>query len=60
LSEAFSSEVNNAWSYTSTPPYLFTAWCLVTHRDSFTFISRETSGLYNANGGSRELLEVLS
>jgi hypothetical protein len=25
------------WSYTSTPPYAFAAWCLVEHRDKFTF-----------------------
>jgi hypothetical protein len=33
-----SAEVKNAWSYTSTPPYVFMAWCLVKHRDNFTFI----------------------
>jgi len=22
----------------ATPPYVFTAWCLVKHRDNFTFI----------------------
>jgi hypothetical protein len=27
----------NAWSYTSTPQYAFVAWCLVKHRDNFTF-----------------------
>jgi hypothetical protein len=31
-----SAEVKNAWSYTSTPQYVFMAWCLVKHRD-FTF-----------------------
>jgi hypothetical protein len=25
----FSAEVNNMWVYTSTPTYMFTAWCLV-------------------------------
>jgi hypothetical protein len=25
------------WSYTSTPQYAFMAWCLVTHRNNFTF-----------------------
>jgi hypothetical protein len=25
------------WSYTSTPPYFFVAWCLVKYRDNFTF-----------------------
>jgi hypothetical protein len=27
----------NAWSYTSTPQYAFMEWCLVKHRDHFTF-----------------------
>jgi hypothetical protein len=27
----------NAWSYISTPQYVFMAWCLVKHRDNFTF-----------------------
>jgi hypothetical protein len=25
------------WSYPSTPPYAFTAWCLIKHRDYITF-----------------------
>jgi hypothetical protein len=29
-------EVWNAWSYTSTTPYTFMAWCLVKHRGDFT------------------------
>jgi hypothetical protein len=32
-----SAEVNNAWSYISTPHYVFMAWCLVKYRDNFTF-----------------------
>jgi len=28
----YSVEVKNAWSYTSTPPYIFMAWCLIKHR----------------------------
>jgi len=31
-----SAEVKNVWTYTSTPPYVFTAWCLVKHRTNFT------------------------
>jgi hypothetical protein len=27
----------NAWSYTPLPQYVFMAWCLVKHRDNFTF-----------------------
>jgi hypothetical protein len=33
-----SAEVKNAWSYTSTPPYVFMAWCLIKHGDGFTFV----------------------
>jgi hypothetical protein len=32
-----SAEVKNSWSYTSTPQYVFIAWFLVKHRDTFTF-----------------------
>jgi hypothetical protein len=32
-----SSEVKNAWKYTSTPLYVITTWCLVEQRDKFTF-----------------------
>jgi hypothetical protein len=32
-----SAEVKNAWSYISTPQYVFMAWCLVKHKDNFTF-----------------------
>jgi hypothetical protein len=32
-----SAEVKNARSYTSTPQYVFMAWCLVKQRDNFTF-----------------------
>jgi hypothetical protein len=31
-----SAEVKNTWSYTSTPTYVFMAWCLAKHRDNFT------------------------
>jgi hypothetical protein len=34
-----STEVNNAWSYTSTPKYALKAWCSVKkRRDKFTFL----------------------
>jgi hypothetical protein len=29
-----SSEVTNVWSYISTPPYVFMAWCLVRREDN--------------------------
>jgi len=31
-----SAEVKNAWSYKSTPQYVFLTWCLVKNRDKFT------------------------
>jgi hypothetical protein len=30
-----SAEVNNGWSYTSTPQYVLMAWRLVKHKDKF-------------------------
>jgi hypothetical protein len=35
------AEVKNAWSYTSIPPYVFMAWCLVKYRSDFTLILQE-------------------
>jgi hypothetical protein len=32
-----SAKVKNAWCCTSIPKYVFMAWCLVKHRDNFTF-----------------------
>jgi hypothetical protein len=32
-----SAEVKNMWRYTSTPHYVFMAWCLVQHKDNFNF-----------------------
>jgi hypothetical protein len=32
-----SAKVKDTWSYTSTPHYVFMVWCLVKHRDNFTF-----------------------
>jgi len=34
------TEVKNAWSYTSVPPYVLMAWYLVKHRDNSTFTER--------------------
>jgi hypothetical protein len=33
----------NAWSYTSTPHYVFMLWWLIKHRDNFTFTLLEDS-----------------
>jgi hypothetical protein len=32
-----SASAQYTWSYTSTPHYVFTVWCLDKHRDNFTF-----------------------
>jgi hypothetical protein len=40
-----STEVKNEWSYTFTPQYVFMAWCLVKHRDNFTFTILPLSAL---------------
>jgi len=37
--------VKNAWSYTSTPLYVFMAWYLVKYWDSFTFTFSEVAQL---------------
>jgi hypothetical protein len=34
----FSAVVKNAWSFTSTPPYVFMVWCLVKHRNNFIYL----------------------
>jgi hypothetical protein len=31
------AQFKNTWSYISTPPYVFMEWCLVKHRDKFTY-----------------------
>jgi hypothetical protein len=36
-SPSSSAEVKKVWRYTSTPQSIFMAWCLVKHRDNFTF-----------------------
>jgi hypothetical protein len=39
-SVSFSGKVENAWSCTSTHPYVFMAWYLVKHRNKFTLTLR--------------------
>jgi hypothetical protein len=36
-SPPFSADVKNVWGYASTPPYVFMAWCLIKHKENFTF-----------------------
>jgi hypothetical protein len=33
-----SAEIKNVWSYTSTPKYVFMAWCVLKHRSNFTLL----------------------
>jgi hypothetical protein len=50
-------EVKNAWRYTSTPPYIFMAWCLIKHRD-FAFsplIETELIEQVGSSGNSSHL-----
>jgi hypothetical protein len=50
------AEVKNAWSYTSTLPYVFMAWCLVKHRDNFTFtLSTTVASISNIAELSRRI-----
>jgi hypothetical protein len=43
-----SVEVKNVWSYICTPPtYIFIAWCLIKHRDNFTFLQMLNVRLFN-------------
>jgi hypothetical protein len=40
------AEVKNAWSYSSTPQYVFMAWCLVKYRNNFAFTLLHGAGYY--------------
>jgi len=53
-SPSFNAEVKNTWSYNSTSPYVFVAWCLITryvfmvcnlikHRYNFNFFTQMTT-----------------
>jgi hypothetical protein len=37
------AEAKDAWSYSSTPQYVFMAWYLVKHRNNFSFISSKNT-----------------
>jgi hypothetical protein len=45
-SPPFSAEVKNTWSYTSSPPYAFMAWCLVKQRENFTHVTTHVEDLW--------------
>jgi hypothetical protein len=46
-----SAEVKNAWSYNSTPQFVFMAWYLVKYRDNLTLLYLPLSGnrIYNSS-----------
>jgi hypothetical protein len=44
-----SAEVKNEWSYTSTPQYVFMAWCLVKHRENLPFYLPSTCSSQSVN-----------
>jgi hypothetical protein len=58
-----SAEVKNAWSYTSTSPFVFIAWCLVKYRDNFTFnsprLERKRPFVKSEGGGHMFSSEVI-
>jgi hypothetical protein len=37
-------KTKNEWSYTSTTQYAFIVWCLIKHRDNFTFLPHLYTG----------------
>jgi hypothetical protein len=41
------SNVDNEWRYTSAPPYIFMAWYLIKHRESFALekLRYESTGM---------------
>jgi hypothetical protein len=53
-----SNEVKNAWSHTSTPPYVFMAWCSVKHRDDFTFVKIGRSNISCPSTGTEDKYHV--
>jgi hypothetical protein len=40
LSPPSNADVKDAWSYNSTPPYIFMVWSLIKHRDNFTLLDK--------------------
>jgi hypothetical protein len=52
--------VKNAWNCTSSPPYVFMAWCLTAHRDNFAVAIRvltlRTASGWLATGGTSSRL----
>jgi hypothetical protein len=54
-----SATVKNAWIYTSTPPYIFMAGCLVKHRDKFTFTFTTTATLHVLSNSSFRVIHAV-
>jgi hypothetical protein len=43
-SPPFTVEIKNEWRHTSIHPYVIVTWCLIKHRDNFTFTFGFMSG----------------
>jgi hypothetical protein len=41
-----STKIKNVWCHTSTPPYIYMAWCIIKHKENFTFTLFLTSLLW--------------
>jgi hypothetical protein len=50
-SPSSSAEVKNEWRYTSTPPYVFMAWCLSTGTASALYFTLQDSASYPVGSG---------
>jgi hypothetical protein len=54
-----SAKVKKTWIYTSTPPYVFIAQCLVKHRDNFTpFLQYFLCSVAHRSGKCRNCLKM--
>jgi hypothetical protein len=51
-----SAEVINVRSYNSTTPYIFMMWCLIQHKDNFTFGERSHPGIRNWSSSKLNIL----
>jgi hypothetical protein len=54
------AEVKNAWSYTSTPQYVFMTWCFVKDRDNVNFIYHHITNADSTKAENNSLFISLS
>ena len=50
-------QIKNAWSYTSTPAYVFTVWCLMVHRDNFTSTTYTLYSMHHTTSSQDETIQ---